>query len=461
MEIDQKTAEVFFVSTALTKDKTLFSGIREEHIQNPRFKTILNIVKNNTAHTPQIICQEAGLSEAETKSLLEKANQTTLKPKDIKEIFVYYSKIRIINEATQKALKEVNTKNKFEILDKAKHLVSLLEVQKPISNNEDCINDYREYIKEIKKNSNKDYIGVSTGINDLDKKIMGIKNHDFILLAARPSMGKTSLATQLFLQGIKAEKGVPVLFSLEMPKEQILGRMLAQVSDKLSLAETIYAKNLQEFGSEIKNKIEFLKENPFYIEDFTDSQGSIGVTPESLRNKLLSMKEDMNQEINMIIIDYAQQLEASNPKLYSNNERLSSISRELKALGREMGCPVILLSQLNRDLEKRLDKRPQMSDLRDSGSLEQDADVILFVYRPDVYLERELKEELKKGNSSAEKELELLEKRERQLAEIIVAKNRNGETGTVNSMFKKQNATFAELTTTLEDLLEDEYGRKI
>jgi replicative DNA helicase len=323
-----------------------------------------------------------------------------------------------------------------------------LSSEQSISNKDIILEKYKNYIEKKKEQFQNNYgrVGISTGISKLDDKIFGLKDYDFIILAARPSMGKTSLATQFFIQSIfdEKEEGVSVFFSIEMGAEQIIARMLAQTDLNLNLRQTMFGEPVE--AGNIDKILEVFKEKDFYIEDFTTDLGQkISITPDDLNKKLKTI-EKKHGKIKNIFIDYLQQLSPTDSRIFNQRDKISSISNELKALGRKYGCPVIALSQLNRELEKRLDKRPILSDLRDSGSIEQDADIILFVYRPGVYLERELKDKLKSGidQDMARRELEILENQVFTKAEIIVGKQRNGPVGTVDVVFYKENALFKE-----------------
>jgi len=220
--------------------------------------------------------------------------------------------------------------------------------------------------------------GVTTGFVDLDKKTAGLQPSDLIIVAARPSMGKTTFAMNLCENAAMASDKPVLVFSLEMPAEQIMMRMIAslarvdqtKIRTGQNLDETEWSKIASVFGM-------FKQKNNLYIDD------SSGLTPTELRSRARRVYRE-NGGLSMIMVDYLQLMRAP---AFSDNRTLeiAEISRSLKALAKELEVPVIALSQLNRTLEQRADKRPVNSDLRESGSIEQDADLIMFIYRDEVY----------------------------------------------------------------------------
>ncbi len=255
--------------------------------------------------------------------------------------------------------------------------------------------------------------GISTGFVDLDAKTSGLQPSDLIIIAARPSMGKTTFAMNL-CENVALAQDKPVLvFSLEMPADQILMRMLASLS---RVDQTkIRTGNLQEeeFGK-IAQTLGLLDNKPnLYIDD------SSGLTPTELRSRARRVYRE-NDGLSMIMVDYLQLMRVPG---FSENRTLeiAEISRSLKALAKELQVPVVALSQLNRTLENREDKRPRNSDLRESGAIEQDADLIMFIYRDEVY------------NPTDEN---------KGIAEIIIGKQRNGPIGNVKLTFLGQYSHF-------------------
>lgn len=254
--------------------------------------------------------------------------------------------------------------------------------------------------------------GIATGFIDLDYMLAGLQNSDLILIAARPSMGKTAFALNVAQHVALKENKTVALFSLEMSKEQYVKRLFSLEStvdaQKLrtgQLTDTEWGQ-LFEAGSAIGKSHLIIDDTP-----------SISVS--ELRSKCRKYKQE--QDLAVVFIDYLQ-LMTNNRKTDSRQQEISEISRSLKALARELDIPVVALSQLNRSVEQRDDKRPILSDLRDSGAIEQDADVVMFIYRDDYY------------NKDTDK---------KNVSEIIIAKQRNGPVGTVELAWLPQYTRFA------------------
>lgn len=270
-----------------------------------------------------------------------------------------------------------------------------------------------ERIEDIYKNKGK-LTGVPSGFADFDAKTAGLQPSDLILLAARPSMGKTAFALNI-AQNAAIRANVPVaIFSLEMSKEQLVNRMLcseamidAQKLRTGELNEDDWPKLIQAIGP--------LSQADIYIDD------TPGVSPMDIRAKCRKLK--LEKGVGLILIDYLQ-LMSSDSKTDSRQQEISEISRSLKAIAREMNAPVVALSQLSRACESRTDHRPMLSDLRESGAIEQDADVVAFLYRDEYYFP-----DTEKKNQ----------------AELIIAKQRNGPTGTVDLMWLGQYTKFANM----------------
>ena len=259
--------------------------------------------------------------------------------------------------------------------------------------------------------------GVTTGFVDLDKKTAGLQPSDLIIVAARPSMGKTTFAMNLCENAAMASDKPVLVFSLEMPAEQIMMRMIASLA-RVDQTKIRTGQNLEEAEwSKIASVFGMFKQkNNLYIDD------SSGLTPTELRSRARRVYRE-NGGLSMIMVDYLQLMRAP---AFSDNRTLeiAEISRSLKALAKELEVPVIALSQLNRTLEQRADKRPVNSDLRESGSIEQDADLIMFIYRDEVY------------NDNSE---------DKGVAEIIIGKQRNGPIGRVRLAFNGQFSRFENL----------------
>lgn len=260
--------------------------------------------------------------------------------------------------------------------------------------------------------------GLTTGFLDLDRKTNGLQRTDLILIAARPAMGKTAFSLNLAQNvALKANASVAI-FSLEMSKEQLVQRMLSSEShvelNKLkngSMGEDDWPKLIEAMGVLSKSKV--------YIDD------TPGITIMEMRSKCRRLK--IEKGLDLILIDYLQLMEGDS-KIESRQQEISKISRSLKILAKELNCPVIALSQLSRAPELRSDHRPILSDLRESGAIEQDADIVMFLYRDEYY------------HADSEK---------KNIGEVIIAKHRHGETGTVELAWLGEFQKFHNLSRTM------------
>ncbi|MCP4969618.1 MAG: replicative DNA helicase [Arcobacter sp.] len=299
---------------------------------------------------------------------------------------------------------------------------------------EDITEDTLSYIQRMKELGNKHLIGETTGFYDLDKKTTGFNEGDLVILAARPAMGKTALVLNMALANVEAGKGV-IFFSLEMPAEQLMLRML-------SAKTSIHLQNLRKGDlddnqwSNLTAAFEDLNKKKLFVDD----GGSVNINQLRARVRKLAQNED--NKISMVVIDYLQLMQGVGNK--DRHQEVSDISRGLKMLAREMKIPIIALSQLNRGLENRPDKRPMLSDLRESGSIEQDADIIMFVYRDDVYKERDEARKEKEAKDKGEEYKSTFVNKPVEEAEIIIGKQRNGPIGTVKLDFQKQLTRFVD-----------------
>ncbi len=301
----------------------------------------------------------------------------------------------------------------------------------------EAIKDTLNHILKMKEKGNSILTGLDTGFHELNIKTAGFNPGDLIIIAARPSMGKTAFSLNIAQSVLDNNKGVAI-FSLEMPAEQLLLRMLsAKASIPLQRLRVGSLNDLE--WSEVSRVSDYLASRPLFIDD----EGLINV--HQLRAKLRKLKST-HPEVELAIIDYLQLMSGSGKK--DRHLEISEISRSLKLLARELQIPIIALSQLNRSLESRVDKRPMLSDLRESGAIEQDADVILFVYRDDVYKLKELKEKQKEAQKQGKKpeNIDFQEKKVEE-AEIIIGKQRNGPTGVVRLYFHKDYVKFTEEAT--------------
>lgn len=337
----------------------------------------------------------------------------------------YYARI-VEEKSLSRALISVTTRisargyegndNPEELLDEAER--SILELGQ--RRNTDSFTPIKEILvktfEEIETTySNRGKVtGVPTGFIDLDNMTNGFQKGDLVILAARPSMGKTAFAI-LCGQYAAQKHQVPVaIFSLEMSKEQLVQRMLC--SEAMVDAHKVRTGNLSDDDwSKLSEAASYLSRAPIYLDD------TGAATVREVRSKCRRLKAEKG--LGIIIIDYLQ-LMSGGKKIENRQQEIAEISRKLKGLAKELGVPVLALSQLSRAVESRTDKHPMMSDLRESGSIEQDADLIMFIYRDEYY------------NQDSEK---------KGIAEIIIAKQRNGSVGSVELGFFKEFVKFANL----------------
>lgn len=258
--------------------------------------------------------------------------------------------------------------------------------------------------------------GLPTGFRDLDRMTSGLQPSDLILVAARPSMGKTAFTLNIAQNvGVRQHKTV-AFFSLEMSQEQLVQRLICQIAHIDSQKLRTGQLNSDEEWTRLTDACDKLYESPIYIDD------TPGISVAEMRSKARRLKSEHG--LDLIIVDYLQLMQGRNAE--SRQQEISEISRSLKALARELKVPLIALSQLSRSVESRQDKRPMLSDLRESGALEQDADIVSFLYREDYY----------------DKETE-----NQHITEVILAKHRNGPVGSVKLYFKNEFTLFLNLDT--------------
>ncbi|MDH5204963.1 MAG: replicative DNA helicase [Hylemonella sp.] len=271
-------------------------------------------------------------------------------------------------------------------------------------------------VQEMADNPN-DITGVPTGFYDLDRMTAGLQPGDMVVLAARPSMGKTAFAVNI-AEHVALNEGLPVaVFSMEMGAAQLAVRIVGSIG-RIDQGHLRTGKLTDEEWPRLTEAIEKLRNISMHIDE------TAGLTPSELRASARRLSRQCGK-LGLIVVDYLQLMSGSGSSDENRATELGEISRGLKMLAKELGCPVIALSQLNRSVESRPDKRPMMSDLRESGAIEQDADIIMFIYRDEYYTKDACKEP--------------------GVAEIIIAKQRNGPTGTVKLAFLKNLTRFENL----------------
>jgi len=293
--------------------------------------------------------------------------------------------------------------------------------------------DTMEYIKEMKARGNSVLVGVDTGFKELNKMTTGFGKGDLVIVAARPAMGKTSFILNTVNNLIVQDKAV-AFFSLEMPAEQLMLRLLS-IQTSIPLQKLRVGDMNDDQWSNLNGAVDKMNSAKLFVDD----QGSLNIN--QLRSKLRKLK-NQHPDIEIAVIDYLQIMSG-----IGNQDRhlqVSEISRGLKMLARELEMPIVALSQLNRGLESRNDKRPMLSDIRESGSIEQDADIILFVYRDDVYLYKEEKEREKAAKAEGKEFTSTYVEKEEEDSEIIIGKQRNGPTGHVKLVFQKKLTRFVD-----------------
>jgi replicative DNA helicase len=270
-------------------------------------------------------------------------------------------------------------------------------------------------VQEMANNPN-DITGVPTGFYDLDRMTSGLQAGDLVVLAARPSMGKTALAVNI-AEHVALNEGLPVaVFSMEMGASQLAVRVVGSIG-RIDQGHLRTGKLSDEEWPRLADAIDRLKTVSLHIDE------TPGLTTSELRANARRLARQCGK-LGLIVVDYLQLMTGSTSGGDNRATELGEISRGLKMLAKELQCPVIALSQLNRSVEQRTDKRPMMSDLRESGAIEQDADIIMFIYRDDYYNK---------------------ESKEPGIAEIIIGKQRNGPTGTVRLTFLKPLTRFESL----------------
>jgi replicative DNA helicase len=337
----------------------------------------------------------------------------------IKDKYLLRTLIKTGDQIKTLALSQDDPQNILDVAQKKLFEVSTDQIDKNFVGLPQILTDTFERINELYNNKDQ-HRGIPTGFHDIDNILGGFHNSDLIILAARPSMGKTSLALELIKRISLGQKVGTAIFSLEMSRDQLVDKMVSSVSGinlgKIRSGHLSDEPNNNEF-LRLGTAIGQLNEAPVWIDD----SGSLNIV--ELRTKARRLKTRHN--IGLIIIDYLQLMSGGGNHYKGNRvQEVSDISRGLKMLAKELNIPIIALSQLSRSVEGRDDKRPMLSDLRESGSIEQDADIVMFIHREEQYH----KETKKKG-----------------IADILISKHRNGATGSIELAWIHRLATFDNL----------------
>lgn len=334
-----------------------------------------------------------------------------------KIVYDKYMMRETIKKATD-ILNEAYESNSSQTLieNAQKEIFSLSEMMRSESfiNWNNLIADSYKELRVRMSRKNKTITGLSTGFINLDKITAGLQKSDLIILAARPSVGKTAFSLNLARNVAMKNDANVAFFSLEMSAEQLLVRMLASES-KIDIAKIKLGNLTEDELQFINNGYNELSKQKIFIDD------TAGIKIGDIKSKCRKLK--LESGLDLVVIDYLQ-LITTNGGIESRQQEVSFISRELKSMSKELNVPVIALSQLSRGVEHRTDKRPMMSDIRESGSIEQDADIIMMLYRPEYY------------GSNLEEE-EMMESYEGK-TELSLVKHRNGETGILEFKFEKE-----------------------
>lgn len=279
--------------------------------------------------------------------------------------------------------------------------------------------DLMDRVNELAEHGADDVTGVRTGFYDLDRMTAGLQKGDLIVLAARPSMGKTAFAINIG-ENVAINEGLPVLvFSMEMGAAQLALRMVGSIG-RIDQSHLRTGRLADDEWGRLTEAVDTMSQAKLFIDE------SPGLAPGEVRARARRLAREFGGTLGLIIIDYLQLMAGDGGGSEENRATvLGEISRGMKGLAKELQCPVIALSQLNRSVEQRPDKRPMMSDLRESGAIEQDADIIMFIYRDEYYTKDQCKEP--------------------GVAEIIIAKQRNGPVGTVKLGFQRMHTKFENL----------------
>jgi replicative DNA helicase len=356
----------------------------------------------------------------------------------IAEIKALSSKRALVTLATEiRKLTIEEELDAMEVMDRVEkklYEITQQSVSEDFRNSMEITRSMLSEIEKLKAMGNSRLIGVDTGFRNLNEQTSGFGKGDLVIIAARPAMGKTALVLNMALKAIERGEGV-AFFSLEMPAEQLMLRMLS-AKTSIPLQSLRVGDLRDEQWTQLAAAVEDISRRKLFVDD-----GGYA-TIHHVRSKLRKLKAQ-HPEITMAIIDYLQLMSGEGSR-EGRQQEISEISRGLKQLARELDMPVIALSQLNRSLEARENKRPMLSDLRESGAIEQDADIILFVYRDDVYREAKEKEKEMKAKAEGKEYKSDYRRKPEEETELIIGKQRNGPTGTVDLIFQKRYTRFVD-----------------
>ncbi|OQY37237.1 MAG: replicative DNA helicase [Chloroflexota bacterium] len=341
----------------------------------------------------------------------------------IEETAIRRRMIEAANEIAQLAYKEnLSLETVMDGSEKAVFNVSEKRLSRDLEPIQHVLSKYYNRIEDI-ANRDSDLVGVPTGFKDLDKLLGGLQASDLLIIAGRPGMGKTGFLLTAARNAAVKHKQHIAIFSMEMSNEQVVQRIISQETG-ISTQKLRRGELTDKQWELLSQSIDVLSDTHIFLDD------TPALTPIQLRTKCRRLH--LEHRIDLIIVDYLQLMTTD---LRNNNrvQEVSEISRNLKILARELDVPVLAAAQLSRAVEQRSDKRPVLSDLRESGSLEQDADIVMFIYRPEQYEEETIQENL---------------------AEIIISKHRNGPTGNIQLFFRKELVKFENAATDTRNINE-------
>lgn len=353
--------------------------------------------------------------------------------KEIKEKSVKRKLVNLSTKISKNAQEDLPNEEIIGDIEKEIFNINSNSWQKDFRNPHEVSISTLNFIKEMQKKAKDGVVGLNTGYRDLNYRTSGFNKGDLIIIAARPSMGKTALVLNMIQKVLDSSKGV-AMFSLEMPAEQLTLRMLSATTS-IPLQRLRIGDLVDDEWSRLSDAANIFANQSLFIDD------EVNANINKVRSKLRKLKSK-HSEIELCVIDYLQLMGSTTQK--ERHLEVSEISRGLKILARELQIPIIALSQLNRGVDLRTDNRPLMSDIRESGSIEQDADLILFVYRDDIYKQRQEREKEKKARADGKDyQMANFDKDEEEV-EIIIGKNRNGPIGTVHINFHKKFTRFVD-----------------
>jgi replicative DNA helicase len=325
------------------------------------------------------------------------------------------------NEIARMAYKEDSSvETVMDEAEKAVFGVSERRMTRDLQTIQQVISDYYDRIDQIASRG-EDIFGVPSGFIDLDRLLMGMQPSDLIIIAGRPGMGKTAFMLSAAKNAAQIHKKHVAVFSLEMSNEQLIQRLIAQETG-IDSQRLRTGKLEEDEWPKFTQAVEALSNTRIFLDD------TPALTPLQLRTKCRRLH--LEYQLDLILVDYLQLMSSGN-RVENRVQEVSYISRNLKVMARELNVPVLAAAQLSRAVEQRADKEPQLSDLRESGSLEQDADIVMFIHRPEIYEKDTLKQNL---------------------AQIKVAKHRNGPVGTIELIFRSSLAKFENAATHVVDL---------